>query len=625
MKRAAVAGKRDLLLRGAAIVLLTTLAYLPALRAGFTWDDDDLIGDPSIRDDGLYISWFTTEPANYWPITNTCYWIEHQLWGLNPTGYHVVSVVQHILCALLLWRVLVQLKIPAAWLISLAFAVHPVNVESVAWVTQRKNLLSMLFYLLSLSAWLEFEERPRRSWYVGSLGLFLLSLLSKGAAATMPVVLLLCAWWRRGRIDRTDLKRVVPFFLLAGVMSLVEIWFQYMRAIGDVVVRDDSFLSRLAGAGWVAWFYLYKAWLPLQLSFVYPRWQIDPHRLLSYLPNLALLTVLLLAWRARRTWGRPVLFALVYYIVVLAPVLGFFNIFYMRYSLVADHYQYIALAAPLALAIGAATVRLRPAPRWLATALGGLLVLTLAGLSWRQSSVYDNAESLWRDTLAKNPSAVLAYHNLALELREQGKLDEANQLLRTAMILEPEFEETYNALGRTLELQNRQREAIHFYQRAIELKPNDVQAHYNLGNALRSLGRLDEAEAEYRKAIAIDPRDAPSLLNLAVTLSAKQKFEEALPFYAETLRLRPDYALAHQNLGLALAALERPQEAFEHLKLAVDLEPTNAMSHFYLALLLAKVGNTQPAIIHLQESLRLAPDFAPAQQALSELTQPPEK
>lgn len=524
------------------LVALTIVVYIPAMDGGFVWNDEDLTANIVLQENGLYRVWLTTESINYWPITWTSYWIEHQFWGLNPAGYHVVNILLHVICALLVWRILIRLKVPGAYVAALVFAVHPVNVESVAWITQRKNLLSMLFYLVALLLYLRFDEVGRRRLYWSAVVAFLLAMLGKGAVATMPVVLLLCTWWLHGRISRRDLLRSVPFFAVSAAMSLVEIYFQSIRAIGEDVVRDDTFLERLIGAGWVVGFYIYKAVLPFGLCFVYPRWEIDSSQWVAYLPGLALLAVLLISWRYRRGFGRSVLFALGYYVITLAPVVGFFDIYFMRYSLVADHYQFVSIIGVIALIVSAAWVvlsRVGRGRKWPAYVVATPVIAVLAVVTWQQSRIYLTRETLWRDTLEKNPDAWLAHHQLGLLLKTQGKIGEA----------------------------------IQHYDHALKLKPDHPDAHNNLGNALLVMGRFDDAIRHYRIALEIRPIFAEAWLNLGNAMAQQGELEEAIGYYGKAVELKPFMPQAHDNLGKVLTWAGQVEKGLEHMQEAARLAP----------------------------------------------------
>ena len=464
------------------IVAAALLAYAPALRAGFIWDDDAFLTEnPLIRaSNGLYRCWFTKVSPDYFPLTTSMLWLEWRLWGPNAAGYHLVNVLLHAASAVLLWRVLLRLRVPGAWLAGLLFAVHPVAVESVAWITERKNTLAMALYLASILAWLRFDDdsshhdgttnttdgnrqNATRSHhdettsttngtpqsavcnpqYFLSMGLFLLALLAKTSVVMLPVVLLGCAWWRRGRVARRDFLRVLPFAAMAAALGLVTIWYQYRNAIGPHVVRSEGLAARAAMAGWAAWFYLYKALLPLKLCFVYPRWTASTS-LLAFVPGFLFLAMLFLFARYRRGWGRPFLFALGYFLVALLPVLGFLNISFMYYALVADRWQYTALIGVVALAAGLlAWIMERPGRAGqVAIAAAGALVLVCAGLTFRQTHIYHDQETLWRDTAAKNPTAWIAYTNLGGLLFRRAMapgadsaalLDEAGRMLRAGL------------------------------------------------------------------------------------------------------------------------------------------------------------------------------------------------
>jgi tetratricopeptide (TPR) repeat protein len=656
------AGRAGLVLLAAA----TLLAYLPAMRGGYIWDDDDYVTENlTLRSaDGLRRIWFELGAVpQYYPLVHTTYWLEYRLWGLNPAGYHVTNILLHAANAVLVVLILTRLGIPGAWLAGAIFALHPVHVESVAWITERKNVLSGLFYLSSLLVYLRFSvsaEEPSASrgsqgtLYSAALLLFAAALLSKTVTATLPAAILVIVWWKRGRLALADVRPLLPMFVAGLAMSSLTGWMERYHVGARGPAFDWNLADRVLIAGRTVWFYAARLFWPHPLVFVYPRWEIEPSRAWQWLFPLSALAVPVALWLLRGRIGRGPLAAALYFGGTLVPALGFVNVYPMIFSYVADHFQYLASLGliSLAAAVWAAlwgraeptssqrgsTLRLErldsesqtaasgrrlpksPALANAGSALTAVLLLVLATLTWRQAQVYTSAETLWRDTLAKNPHAALAYHNLGILLRDRGELAEARRMLTTAIDLRPGFAESYNALGRTLELEGRHEEAIEQYRRAVEINPRDLPAHYNWGNALRELGRFPEAEQQYRQALNIDPQDAPSQLNLAVTLTAQKRFEESLPHYEEALRLNPRYGLAHHNLALTLSALGRTEDAIRHMQQAVELDPANHLPRFYLALLWARQGNRREAVQHLQTIVQQAPDFRPAVQALEELT-----
>lgn len=537
------------------LVLLTLVVYLPTMRAGFVWDDDVyLTENPLIQaSDGLYRFWFTTEPTEYYPFTSTTWWFEWRLWGTDPRGYHATNVLLHALNSLLIWQLLRQLGIPGAWLAAAIFAVHPVNVASVAWISERKNTLSLLLYLLTILLYWRFEDRSSGRWYWLSLLAFLLALFSKTAVVMLPFVLLGCTWWRRGQIDRKDLLRGVPFFALSLVLGLVTVWFQYQRMLGGKPVRVESFFTRLAEAGWSVWFYLYKALLPFNLGMIYPRWEVKPWGLLAFLPGVLLLAAFVLCWRYRASWGRILLFALGYFVVTLFPVLGFFDQGFYVYSLVADHWQYPSIIGIIALvAAGGAALSLRLGQRPVML-LAGALVAGLSVLSWRQCGIYKDQETLWRDTIAKNPNAWVGYYGLGVAAGLQGHLNEAVVRYRETLRLNPFYDRAHNNLGVALAKQGNTNEAIAHFLQALQIRPDSPRAHYNLGDILAHQGKLEEALAHLSEAVRGDKNFASAHYRLAKTWERKGKLDLAVGHYNEVLRIRPDWPEALGDFAWTLA------------------------------------------------------------------------
>ncbi len=609
-------------LPAALIVGAALLAYWPVFRAGFVWDDDKFLTEnPLIRaSDGLRRFWFTAEPPDYFPLTSSMLWFEWRLWGPHAFGYHVVNVLLHAASAVLLWRALLRLKVPGAWLAGLLFAVHPVAVESVAWITERKNTLPMVFYLASILAFLRFEDGCSHHddsfhhddttstthgtpLYLLSLVLFLLALLAKTSVVMLPAVLLLCAWWRRGKVAARDLLRTVPFFALALALGLVTVWFQYHSDIAGEVVRTDSLAARAAGAGWAIWFYLYKALLPVNLCFCYPRWTTSAS-LPAFVPGLLFLVMLLLFAAFRRIWGRPLLFALGYFALALLPVLGFLNIYFMRYSLVADHWQYTALIGVVSLVAGLlAWVMERPGLwRTVAKAAAGALVVACAALTFRQTLIYHDEETLWRDTLSKNPKAWMAYGNLAGLLVRKATppgadsaalLDEAERCCEQAVALQPRQAEAYAHRALLRLARGRGAAAMQDYGKVVELDPSP-EAYYDRAEAAASLGRLQQAVDDYGQAIRLRPAFAQAYGNRALAfmqLAAWQAGQaqadsrrRAFDDFDKAVALQPGYALAFYNRGNAWMEIQRPAEAIADYTRAIAINPGYAAAYLNRAI-----------------------------------------
>ena len=617
------------------LVVTTCMAYLPAMRGEFILDDDIYVTNNRLitAPDGWYRFWLTTEPIDYYPMSNSTLWIEWRLWGLHPTGYHVTNLLLHIAAALLVWTVLRKLSIPGAYLAALLFAVHPVNIESVAWISQRKGLLAMLFFLLSILWYLKVVPQPPDSdespvvgqsnrlchpswgrWYWLSLLAFLLAMLSKGSVATLPLVLLLIVWWQRRQITMWDLTGIAPFFLAAVLLSGVNIWFQSRHV--DDVIRSVSFGERLLGAGAVVWFYLSKAILPINLVFIYRQWHIEVDNLRGWLPLLAALGVTVVLWSQRGNWrGRPLLFAWGFFGVALVPVLGFIDVGFMKHSLVADHYQHIALVGVMALAAAAWSnwyQRTREASRPALVVIAAVIVGTFTLLTWQHSRLYADAITLYQATLEKNPASWLTHYNLAAELAETGWSQEVIKNYEQALRFKPNYANAHSNLGVALLHAGRLQEAIEHFEQALQLKPSLGETHNNLGTALEQVGRYEEAIEQYRQALQLRPDYPEAQNNMGLVLLAERRAQEAMEYLDQALQLKPDYAEAHLNLGNVLLALGRKQEAEKHFEQALQFKPTYAEAHYNLGNMLVGAGRAEEAIDHYQQALQIKPNYAEA-------------
>jgi protein O-mannosyl-transferase len=509
-------------LAAALLLALTLLVYLPSLSNGFIWDDDAYVQhNPTLHSAaGLWQIW--SEPIatpQYYPLVYTTFWIEYQLWGDRPLGYHVDNVLLHALGAALLWRLLKRLKIPWPWLTAAIFAVHPINVESVAWITERKNVLSGVFYFLAFGTYLDVVESTtlNRRRYAAALVFFLLALFSKTVTATFPAAVLLVLWWKHGKLTSKDIFPLLPFFALGIALGSVTEYLERTQ-IGAHGVEWSSLtpIDRLLIAARAVWFYAGKLVLPIKLTFIYPRWLIDAHNLRQWIYPAALAVTMIMLWQLRSRIGRGPLTAILFFIGTLFPALGFVNVYPMRYSFVADHFQYLAGIGLITL-FTAILVVVVTSPR-LQIAIASLVIAALAVLSIRQQSIYKDSETLWRDTIAKNPNSWMAHANL----------------------------------GHTLHAQHRDEEGWQEDQLALALAPNLAEPHFTaaFGHAIH--GDLDGAVRECRAAIAIDPTYAPAYATLAQALLGQGKLTEAIDAANQAVRLAPNLASGHLELAHAL-------------------------------------------------------------------------
>ena len=606
-----------------ALGLLVVVCYLPAmLWGGFVWDDNTYIKSDPVRDvSGLWQIWFSPsaieEEHHYWPLVYTTFWLEHKLWGFAPAGYHIVNVLLHLANTLLVWHLLRRLAVPGAWMVAAVFAVHPLHVESVAWIIERKDVLSGLFYLSAVLAWLRFVEQPKPRWYVGSLVLYAVGLLSKSIVVTLPAALLIYHWWKQGRVTSTDLWRLVPFFAVGLAIVLGDLSFYRSETTTSF---DYSLTERMLIAAHALWFYAGKLLWPSELAVIYPRWDIRVGDLLAWGYLIAAVALVVALWHFRSRLGRGPLAGALFFAVTVSPVLGFVDYGYMEYAFVADRFQYLAGIGVMAVVIGAAAYGIRRlSGLWQKGALGGAaVVLILLGLlTWRQASIYRDDEIFNRHIIALNPQAANAHLNLGNALYDQeryeeslevarvaveqapdsfkahtnlggvlselGRLEEAENHLRRAIALNPQAKDAHLNLGDALYKQGRYEEALEVARVAVEQDSDSFEAHVNLGVILNSLGRFGEAETHLRRAIALNPQARDAHLNLGDALYKQGRYEEALEVARVVVDQDSDSFEAHLNLGITFVALERFEEAETHLSRAIALDPSHTEALYSLA------------------------------------------
>ncbi|MES2697143.1 MAG: tetratricopeptide repeat protein [Verrucomicrobiota bacterium] len=582
----------------ALVFAVTLAAYWPALDAGFIWDDSGHVTRPELRSaSGLARIWF--EPGatqQYYPLLHSAFWLEHQLWGDRAAGYHLLNVLLHALGACLLGTVLRRLQMPGAWLAAALFAVHPVCVESVAWISEQKNTLFTVLYLGAALAYLRFDAECRRKAYVWATCLFVAAVLTKTVAATLPAALLVVFWWRRGQLTwRADVVPLLPWFafgLLAGVMTA---WVEHTWIGAQGADFALGWPERLLVAGRAPWFYLSKLLWPAPLIFTYPRWEIDAGVAWQYLFPAATLGALVLFWSWRHRQRGPLAAAL-FFGGSLFPALGFINVYPFIYSYVADHFQYLAMIGILAL-IAASLIRL---PTTWRNGIAASALVALTVLTWRQCGTYRDAETLYKETLRQNPASWMAHNNLAILLVDTGRAAEAIPHYEQALQLRKDYVEAEKNIGFALVTVGRPAEALPHLERAVRLRPTYAEAQNNLGIALMALGRTAEGMAAFRSALQLKPGYAVAHVNLGLALARAGDTAQALACFERAARLDPAYADAELNWGVALRALGRTPEALPHLTRAVQLAPNLGPAHFHLALAFKQLGRETEAASHFQ-------------------------
>ena len=591
-------GMLDLLL---AFILVTStfLAYQPAWHGLTIWDDAEYIANNAefTTLNALKRIWFEHgSTLHYFPLLDTAFWIQQKLWGSSTLGYHLVSIACHAAGALLILVILRRLQVKGAWLAAAIFALHPVYVESVAWISELKNTMSGAFYLGAVLAYLRFDEIRKPSSYGLAAGLFLCGLLSKTTVIVWPLGMLVILWWKHGALCwRRDVLPLVALFALAAMDGWMAIRVEGRLSDAPSSELQFTLMQRFLIAGHACWFYLGKLLWPVDLCPIYPRWQINHAAATDYLYPIGALALLVGLW-ALRNRSRAPLAAMLFFVVTLSPVLGMIPFSYFCHSFVADHYQYLAGLGVITLFAASCawlreTWRLLSRPASISFCIA--LLAVLAGLTWRYSRTFTDLETFARTTLARNPDSWTAHDHLGTALMYQGKLAEAIDHYNQALRANPKYASGHYDFGSFLASQGRLEEAVQQYEQALQLQPNFTLAHYNLGCALASQGRFAEAIEQYQQALRLKPDSSRVHNNLGIALASSGKLDEAIEHFRQALLLRPSFADAHFNLGLALSTQKVFGEAIQHYEQAVQLAPDFAVARRELAwLLVTREGGT---------------------------------
>lgn len=642
-------------LKGLVLAGLGLWVFSPAWTGGWVWDDTaEILRNGPIRSSWHAIGGMWTAPsgADYFPLKETVQWIEWHLWGDAAVGYHLVSLSLHLLSAFLFWRLLVGLRVPFAWTAAVFFTVHPMVVESVAWIAELKNTLSLPFLLVAALAYMASDERrdrPNGAWkgvYALSLLAFLASILAKSSGVMFPFVILIYGWFRHGRITPRAILATVPFAAMSGAVGVATIWFQEHRAISGVVAPMGGVGERLAIAGHALVFYFVKAILPWPISPVYPGWKAGVSFLSDAWPWLAILAVGVLLWSCRAGWGRGAILASGWFVLNLVPVLGFIRMSFARLSPVSDHFAYIALlglVGGLAGALGCLTQALgQRGPR---LALGCAVALILGVFAWESrelSANYRDDRTFWTFASRQNPEAwaprnnlglidlaagrfpeaaaqfeaVLrsgeqqaeVFNNLGTTYTRLGRYDEAAAEFEAALRLQPGYPVAEANLGNVLAQTRQYDQAVAHYRRSLELKPDVADVHTRLGMAYLLTDHPNEAAPEFAEAIRLDPSAAEPRYRLATLLANAGQLAEAIARFQETIAIDSTRGDAYAGLGLALTLSQRAREALEPLRRAVALQPQSAEARAYLGFALFRLGSLSEAIDAYRSAIKISGD-----------------
>jgi len=565
------------ILWGLLLFVLVFLSFLPVLNAGFVWDDDALTQNPLLYNmRGLKAIWLKPSAipreAHYWPLVYTSFWIEYHIWGLRPVGYHLVNVLIHGFNVILIWIILKRMRVPFAWFVAALFALHPVHVESVAWVIERKDVLSGFFYFLSFFYFIKFHEAKKNPAYMLSLFFFLCGMWSKSIVISLPLALLLYLWWKGEKIDLRKTFYLAPYFILALLLVLFDMWIYRHKSSASF---PFTFPERFIIAGKALWFYAGKIFWPYPLMAIYPAWEIKSYNAVQYLYPLTALLLPLGLFLLQKSLGITPLILVLFFGITLFPVLGFVDYGYMRYAFAADRFQYLA-SLGLIIFFSAVLQRLQntsllKGKSFLIYGTMSLVLIVLGYRSFRQAETFRDYETLFRHNVEKNPHSYAVHNNLATALEEKGDL----------------------------------RGAENHYKKALELKPDEDQVHYNLAALYAKTKKEDKAVYHYKQAILINPENASAHNNLGFLFALKGDLDKAINHYKIALKIKPDHFRTNYNMGNALMLKGDVNAAVGYYKRALEMDPGSSDLANTLAWILAtnkdpEIRNGKDAVLYAE-------------------------
>lgn len=593
---------RMVLLQVFCIVAAGYWVFAPALHGDWCDDDKFYLPENPLRNDPHHLLkiWFMPGSfIEYYPITETVQTLQWHLWHTDSFGYILTNLILHVASALLIWLLLKKLGLRFAWLGGLLFAIHPLTVESVAWISELKNTLSLPPFLLAMCAWIDFEETRKSRDYWLALGLFLAAMLCKITMSPFPVVILLYAWWKQGRIDWRDLKISLPFFVVSLVLGMTTTlagqWFTSHYSYKMLEIPVGGFFSRLALAGLSGSFYFLKFLWPWQPSPMYAQWKVSPPTPWQFLPWPVAGAAFYFCWRNRRSWGRHVLLGLGYFFLFLAPFVGFTKISYMMFTWVMDHFLYLPMIGLIGLIVaglGCAAAKLPETLRPWGALPVALAIFLLARETHTYAGIYSNQEALCTYAIRLNPDARLARENLGKALLEKGELTRAIEQFEDTVKRYPGYVDAHFNLGTALMQTNRLQEAVDQFEETIRLNSYHTDAYDNLGATLLMMGHPEQAMERFRQALAISDYAQPHN-DMGNALLQMGRMEEAIAEYQKALAIDPDVAQLHDNLGLVLTQQKRIPEAVEQFEIAAKIDPGD--------------NTARNALVHLQGAQRAGP------------------